>query len=70
MSRLRIALATLVTAIWAAGYVLAYVGKGQAPEELSGLMVIVLGWAFAGEVKDAIRRRLNEGGDGSDAPEE
>lgn len=65
MTRVRIALASIVTVIWAAGYVLAYIGKGQTPQELSGLMVLVLGWAFAGEVKDAIRRRLNGGDDAS-----
>lgn len=68
MTRLRIALATVVTFVWVVGYVLSYVGKGDAPQELSGLMVIVLGWAFAGEVKDAIRRRLEAGSD--DAPED
>lgn len=65
MSRVRIVLATVVTLVWAAGYVLAYIGKGQTPQELSVLMAIVLGWAFAGEVKDAIRRRLDGGDDAS-----
>jgi hypothetical protein len=63
MTRLRIVLATLVTVVWVVGYGLSYLGQGEAPQELSGLMVIVLGWAFAGEVKDAIgRRRLNGNG--------
>lgn len=67
MSRIRIALATVVTLVWVAGYVIAYAGRGQTPQELSGLMVIVLGWAFAGEVRDAIKRRI---GGGDDAPED
>ena len=51
--------------MWGVGYGLAYTGRlDESPQELSGLMVIVLGWAFAGEVKAAIRRRLNgNGGD-------
>jgi hypothetical protein len=64
VTRLRIALASLVTVVWGVGYGLAYAKGADTPQELSGLMVIVLGWAFAGEVKDAIRRRLNSGGDG------
>jgi hypothetical protein len=63
MTRVRIALAAIVTTIWAAGYINAYIGRGQTPEELSGLMGIVLGWALAGEVKDSLRRWLQKGGD-------
>lgn len=67
MTRVRIALATVVTLVWLAGYISAYATHGQTPEELSGLMVLVLGWAFAGELKAAVKRRL----DGSDdAPED
>lgn len=68
MTRLRIALAVIVTVVWLAGYVLAYVTGGDTPQELTGLMVIVLGGAFAGEVKDAVKRRLN-GVKEDDAPE-
>lgn len=57
MARFRIVLASLVTAVWLIGYVLAYATHEQAPAELSGLMVVVLGWAFGAEVRDAIRRR-------------
>lgn len=68
MTRLRIALASCVTIVWVLGYGLSYLGKlAEAPQELSGLMVIVLGWAFAGEVKDAIRRRLDNGSEDADA---
>lgn len=59
MTRVRVALATIVTVVWVVGYALAYAGGGRTPEELTGLMVLVLGWAFAGELKDAVRRRLN-----------
>lgn len=69
MTRLRIALAIVVTLVWAAGYALSYLGKGDAPSELSALMVIVLSATFAGEVKDAVRRRLNGNGD-DDAPQD
>lgn len=61
MSRVRIALASIVTAVWVAGYGLAYVNHQQTPTELSGLMAVVLGWAFAGEVRDAIKRRNGNG---------
>jgi hypothetical protein len=66
MTRSRIALATVVTLVWVAGYVIAYIGRGQTPQELSGLMVIVLGWAFAGELKAAVKRRLNGDDNGGD----
>lgn len=62
MARLRIALAGVVTTVWITGYVIAYATHGQAPGELSGLMALVLGWAFAGEVKDVMRRRNGNGG--------
>ena len=61
MTRLRIALAVVVTVVWGVGYVLAYARGSETPQELTGLMVIVLGGAFAGEVKDAIKRKLNAG---------
>lgn len=63
MRWLRIALASIVTVVWVTGYALAYATHGQTPNELSGLMAVVLGWAFAGEVREAIRRRNGEGDD-------
>lgn len=60
MSRLRVALATIVTVVWLIGYLVAYTTGGEPPQELTGLMVIVLGGAFAGEIKATVRRRLNE----------
>lgn len=68
MTRVRIALATVVTVVWLFGYGYAYATHGQTPQELSGLMVLVLGWAFAGELKATIRRRLNDDRGGDDAP--
>lgn len=59
MQRFRIALSSVVTAVWLAGYVISYVRATAAPAELTGLMAIVLGWALAGEVKEAIQRRLD-----------
>ena len=63
MSRVRIVLASVVTLFWGVGYGQAYINHSQTPTELSILMSIVLGWAFAGEVRDAIKRR-NGNGDG------
>lgn len=66
MTRVRIALASVVTVVWLVGYVLAYSTGKETPQELSGLMVLVLGWAFAGELKDAVKRKLG----GDDAPKD
>jgi ethanolamine utilization microcompartment shell protein EutL len=60
------ALAITVTLVWLTGYLLAYATGGEAPQELTGLMVIVLGGAFAGEVKAAVKRRLES----DDAPDD
>lgn len=62
MARVRMVLAAIVTGLWVVGYGQAYVTHSQTPMELSGLMAIVLGWAFAEEVRDAIKRR-NGGGE-------
>lgn len=66
MGRVRIALAAIVTAVWIVGYGQAYVAHSQTPTELSGLMAVVLGWAFAGEVRQAIKRRNGNGNGGGD----
>jgi hypothetical protein len=70
VQRLRIALASLVTAVWLAGYVVSWIrATGSAPTELTGLMVFVLGWAFSGQVKDVIVRKLREATDELDKKE-
>lgn len=61
MRWLRITLASVVTTVWAVGYAIAYATHGQTPSELSGLEALVLGWAFAGELKAALRRRNEDG---------
>lgn len=63
---LRIVLASVVTVLWAVGYVLAYLGKQpSAPTELSALMGIVLGWALGGTLWDVFRKRNGGGPDAS-----
>ena len=62
MQRLRFGLAVLVAVVWLVGYVLAYTDGGQAPTELSGLMAVVLGWAFAGTLRDSITRKADDDG--------
>lgn len=57
VQRVRVGLACLVTLVWLVGYGIAYARGAQTPTELSGLMAVVLGWAFAAEVKDAISKR-------------
>lgn len=65
---LRIVLAGLVSTLWAAGYILAYLGnQATAPTELSALMAIVLGWALGGTLKDVFKRRDENGGGGRDS---
>lgn len=61
VQKVRLGLAGLVVLVWLIGYVLAYVHETQNPTELSGLMAVVLGWAFAGTVKDSIKGK--NGGD-------
>ena len=71
MTRFRIALASLVTVIWAVGYILAYARGGETPQELSALIALVLGWAFAGELREVVRRRVateTQPPGGDDAP--
>jgi hypothetical protein len=64
VQKLRIALASLVTLVWLIGYIVSWVrATGNAPTELTGLMVLVLGWAFSGQVKDVITRKLREAAD-------
>lgn len=62
----RLGLAALVTLVWLAGYVLAFVNHDPLPGELSGLMALVLGWALGGATLEVIRntrasKRLEEG---------
>lgn len=59
MQKLRYVLAGLVTSVWLTGYGIAYWSGRDAPSELSALMALVLGWAFAGHVRDELRKRLN-----------
>jgi hypothetical protein len=67
VQKLRIALASLVTTVWLAGYVNSYVrATGHAPTELTGLMALVLGWAFTGTAKDVVKRMLNNLADNKD----
>ena len=60
MQRFRVGMAVVVTIVWIVGYVIAYTKGTQQPTELSGLMAIVLGWAFAGQVRDSLRRKDDE----------
>lgn len=60
MQKLRIALAVLVTAVWLVGYILAWTSHTSAPTELTGLMAVVLGWAFAGQLRETARARVRE----------
>lgn len=58
MSWLRIAVAVIVTIIWAAGYIMAIIDRTfSPPAEVSGVMLGVVTWLFGAEVK----KRLGNG---------
>lgn len=57
MQRFRLGLAAIVTTVWLVGYALAYANGANPPNEVTGLMAIVLGWAFAGQIKDNVNQR-------------
>lgn len=58
MSWLRIAVALIVTVIWAAGYIKAIIDPSFSPPgEVSGVMLGVVTWLFGTEVK----KRLSQG---------
>jgi thiol:disulfide interchange protein len=59
VQKVRLGLAALVTGVWLVGYVLSYTNGTQPPTELSGLMAVVLGWAFAGQVRESLKRKDN-----------
>lgn len=65
MNWYRIGLASIVTLVWVLDFVNAtYLTKGaQVHDGLTGLMVIVLGWAFGSGVRDTIKQKLTGGDD-------
>lgn len=56
VQKFRIGLAVFVSSVWLTGYVIAWTSGGQSPTELTGLEAIVLGWVFAGTIKDSMKR--------------
>jgi hypothetical protein len=56
----RIGLASLVTLVWLADYAIAFYTPEDAHEGLTGLMAIVLGWAFGGTVWDTVKAKVRE----------
>jgi protein-S-isoprenylcysteine O-methyltransferase Ste14 len=57
---LRIGLAVLVALVWLVGYALSFSKGTQPPSEVTGLMVLILSWAFAGTIKDSITKRKDD----------
>jgi mannose/fructose-specific phosphotransferase system component IIA len=55
MQWFRLGLASVVTVVWLAGYTIAFVTHGPFPTELTGLMTLVVGWAFGAQVVETIR---------------
>lgn len=60
MQKVRIGLAGLVTGVWVTGYGLAWYTGTDTPTELTGLMTLVLGWAFAGHIRDQLKNRKDD----------
>lgn len=67
MGHLRIAVAAVVMAIWAAVYgswILEGMPQPSPPAEVSGLMLAVVTGLFGGELRDVVKKRKNGGGGG------
>lgn len=55
LSKLRIGIAIIVTAIWATGYTIAFFDRTFEPRpEASGIMLAVVTWLFGSEIKKRI----------------
>jgi hypothetical protein len=61
LSKLRIAIAVVVTAIWATGYTIAFFDRSfETRPEVSGIMLAVVTWLFGSEIKKRIEGGKNE----------
>lgn len=58
MNKLRVAVAIVITLIWAAGYTLAFFDRTFQPApELSGVMLAAMTWLFGSEIKSRLGKR-------------
>lgn len=65
MQALRIAIAVVVTVIWAGTYGRFIVAGGASPPaELSAIMLAVVSAVLGSELADVVRKRKNGAGDG------
>lgn len=59
--KLRIAVAVLITVIWAVAYSKAFFDRSYTPPaELSGIMLATVTWLFGSPVVDRIREKIKE----------
>lgn len=67
MSVLRIALAIIVTAMWATVYTADVLSETfSAPPEISAPMLAVITWAFGSEIRKQLNQKKNGGGNGGE----
>lgn len=50
-------MAVAVTIVWAIGYLLAFFAHSDQPTTVTPVMLAVVGWLFAQELRDQIRER-------------
>lgn len=61
MSKLRIAIAVVVSVIWATGYIIAFFDRTFDPDaSVSGIMLAVVTWLFAPAVTAAAKKKFND----------
>lgn len=57
MSRLRVIVGSVVTGVWAIGYVWSFIDRDvKAPAEATPIMLGVVAYLFAREIKSVVRR--------------
>lgn len=58
MGRLRIGVAVAVTIVWAVGYLLSFFAGTAQPVTVTPVMLAVVGWLFAQELREQVRQRV------------
>lgn len=61
MERLRVATALLITIIWAAAFIRAFLDPSfTPPPELSGIMLAAVTWLFGSQIRHAIKEKIKD----------
>jgi hypothetical protein len=56
----RTAIAWVITLVWAVSYTTAVFTHNPVPPEITPVMLVVAGWLFGKDIKDATERRRQE----------